>query len=231
MTEKKKKKRVKKRLPKTLLPIHCSDKGFHEKWSKKRDPLNLPHPFRVVLLGRPNVGKTSTMKNILVRCKPEFEEILVCHFDGEETTEYDDLNGVEMRDTIPGAAELDPDVKRLVIVDDIEFSNMPKEQKAKLDRLFGYCSTHKNTSIMLTSQDFFNVPAICRRCCTMWIIWKVEDLDQLNTIGRRVGFKKEDFGHIFKTFMPNWRDSLWIDCSENSPFPVRINGYQMIDRE
>jgi hypothetical protein len=223
------KKRIKKRLPKELIPIKNPDKVWHEKWYKGRDPLNIPHPFRAVLLGKPNCGKTNSMKNILIRAKPEFEEVLVVHCDAEDTKEFEDVEA-EMVDSIPCPEDLDPDIKRLIILEDLEYGNMSKEQKACLDRLYGYASTHKNTSVMMTAQDGFSIPAICRRCCNLWVIWRIDDTDSLKTIGRRIGMKSADFQQIFDDYMPNNRDSLWVDMTDGSPYPLRINGYQMLSK-
>ena len=225
----KKKKRIKKRLPKLLIPIKNPDKGFHEKWTPHRDPLNIPHPFRAVLLGKPNCGKTNTMKNILIRAKPAFDEILVVHCDPDDTKEFDDVEG-QMMDHVPSPDELDPDVKRLIILEDLEYNNMNKIEKASLDRLFGYASTHKNTSVMLTAQDGFSIPAICRRCCNLWVIWRIDDTDSLKAIGRRVGMKSNDFEEIFDRYLPGTKDSLWVDLSDESPYPLRINGYTMLNK-
>ena len=227
MSDDKKKKKVKKRLPKEIIPIKNPDKGWHEKWTPHRDPLNLPHPFRAVLLGKPNSGKTTVMKNILIRCKPIFEEVLIVHCDAEGTHEFDDVDG-EMIDHIPPPDELDPDVKRLVILEDLEYSSMPKEEKAALDRLFGYASTHKNTSVMLTAQDGFSIPAICRRCCNLWVIWRIDCTDSLKAIGRRFGMKSKVFETIFDAFLIDKKDSLWVDMSDGSPHPLRVNGYNML---
>ena len=213
-----------------IIPIKNPDKIWHEKWTLNRDPLNLPHPFRGVLLGKPNSGKTTVMKNILVRARPVFEEVLIVHCDAEETQEFDDVNG-EMIDHIPSPSELDPTVKRLIILEDLEYNNMDKIQKAALDRLYGYASTHKNTSVLLTAQDGFSIPAICRRCCNLWVIWRIDDTDSLKAIGRRVGMKAQQFEAIFDKYMPNSKDSLWVDMSDGSPYPLRINGYQMIEKD
>jgi len=222
-------KKKERKLPQCIIPIKNPDKAFHEKWKPSRDPLNLPHPFRVCLLGKPNSGKTTIMKNIIVRCRPAFQEILLVHCDPESTQEFDDLD-VETVDEIPHTSELDPDVKRLIILEDLEYGNMSKTQKACLDRLYGYASTHKNTSVMLTSQDGFSIPTICRRCCNMWIIWKVDDIDSINTIGRRIGLKKAQIEKIFDDHLVDSHDSLWVDLTAKTPYPLRINGYTMIEK-
>ena len=51
-----KKKKKSQSLPNKIIPIPNPDKTFHESWSNSRNPLNIPHPFRCVCLGPPNVG-------------------------------------------------------------------------------------------------------------------------------------------------------------------------------
>ena len=225
-----KKKRVKHRLPKKIIAIPNPDKVWHEKWTEHRDLLNIPHPFRCVLLGPPNSGKTTVMKNIIVRCKPEFEEIMVVHCDKDDTKEFDDLD-VDMLDDIPTPEEIDPDSKKLIILEDLEYGSMDKDTKKALDRLFGYVSTHKNLSVMLTAQDPFSVPAICRRCANLWVIWRVTDIDALSTVGRRTGMKSKHFSALFEKFINDTKDSIWVDLTSHSPAPLRLNGYQIIKKK
>ena len=226
---KQKKRRVKHRLPNEIIPIRNEDKLFHERWKPGRNALNIPHPMRCVLLGRPNSGKTTVMKNIILRCKPAYEEIWVVHCDSSDTKEFNDMD-VEMMDTIPSPEDIEPGVKRLIILEDLEYNQMPKDQKRALDRLFGYTSTHKGCSVMLTAQDPYAVPAICRRCANLWVIWKMDDTQALQTLGRRVGMSSKDFEHIFEKHCPGKKDSLWLDLTDGSPFPLRINGFQMLQR-
>ena len=62
----KEEKKEKKVLPRQLLAIRNLDKKDHETWDTAGDLLNFPHPFLGVLLGPPNCGKTTTVKNILM---------------------------------------------------------------------------------------------------------------------------------------------------------------------
>ena len=90
------------RIPNTIIPIDNPDKLFHERWTNRRNLLNFPHPFRAVMLGPPNVGKTTICKNIILKAKPEFEEIFVIHCDPTYTQEYDDLGeGCTVLEEIP----------------------------------------------------------------------------------------------------------------------------------
>ena len=75
------------KLPDELLPIKNDDKAFHEKWTKGRNMLNMPHPFRGVILGTPNCGKSTTSKNLIIRQDPPFQEVFVIHCDADHTKE------------------------------------------------------------------------------------------------------------------------------------------------
>jgi replication-associated recombination protein RarA len=216
-------------LPRKIIPIENPDKLFHEKWYNNRNLLNLPHPYRAVMLGPPNVGKTTVVKNLILRAHPQFEEIYVIHCDPSYTEEYDDLgDGCTILEEIPRQDEFEGKVKTLVVLDDLEFKFMDKDQKRNLDRLFGFVSTHKNISCCLCSQDPFNVPAIVRRCSNLWVLWKMTDMDAMATCARRTGMKSLTFKKIFQKLMTEPHDSLWIDLTTKSPMALRKNGYQAI---
>ena len=218
------------RLPNELLIMANQDKLFHEKWKRGRDMLNIPHPFRCVCLGPPNCGKGLVIKNILLRAKPAFEEVYIIHCDPEYTKEWDDVGG-EMMSKIPPPESWEGKVKTLVILDDLEFKGMDKDERRNLDRLFGFVSTHKNISIILAAQDTFNVPPIVRRCSNLWVLWKMSDMDSLANTARKTGMKASNFNTIFNELMMNSHDSLWIDSTSGTPYPLRKNGYTIIQKE
>ena len=185
--------------------------------------LNFPHPFRGVLLGPPNCSKTTTVKNILMRQEPPFKRMYIIHCDGEYTQEYDDVNGVLLK-TIPYPEQWPGKDKTLVVVDDMELKTLKKDQRMALDRLFGYVSTHKNISVLLCSQDPFNVPPIVRRCSNLWVLWPGRDVDAIQTCARKCG---EDLQEKFK-LCQSPKDSIWIDLTDGTPMKVRRNGYERI---
>lgn len=217
-------------LPNKLIAIPNPDKQFHEKWHPGRNMLNIPHPFRCVALGPPNVGKTTVVKNLLLRANPPFKRVFVIHCDPDFTQEYDDVGG-EMLDDIPTPEEWDGDEKALVVLDDLEFKGMNKDQRRNLDRLFGFVSTHKNISCILCSQDPFNVPPIVRRCSNLWVLWRMTDLDALSTCARKTGMKADNFNSIFNHLMLEPKDSLWIDMTDHSPYKMRKNGFKLIKKK
>ena len=219
------------RLPNKIIPLPNPDKAFHEKWYEGRNMLNIPHPFRCVCLGPPNVGKTTIVKNLLLRAKPEFEEVVVIHCDGGYTKEYNDLgDSVEMLSEIPAPEDWEGETKTLVVLDDLEFKGMNKDQKRNLDRLFGYVSTHKNISCILCSQDAFNVPPIVRRCSNLWVLWRCPDLDAMSVCARKTGLRADNFNYIFNKLMLDQKDSLWIDMTDKTPYKMRKNGYTIIEK-
>jgi hypothetical protein len=220
------------RLPNKIIPLPNPDKNFHEKWYKGRNMLNIPHPFRCVCLGPPNVGKTTIVKNLLLRAKPEFQEVVVIHCDSGYTKEYDDIGeNVEILNEIPAPEDWEGERKTLVVLDDLEFKGMNKEQKRNLDRLFGYVSTHKNISCILCCQDAFAVPAIVRRCSNLWVLWRCPDLDAMATCARKTGLKANNFNSIFNQLMMDPKDSLWIDTTDHTPYKMRKNGYTLIHKQ
>ena len=113
----------KMRLPNELFMIPNLDKKFHEKWDDGRNKLNFPHPWRAVFLGPPNSGKTTTIKHIILRAKPQFEEVVVIHCDSDFTQEQDDID-CEMLSEIPNPEDWEGKVKTLVILDDIEYKGI-----------------------------------------------------------------------------------------------------------
>jgi len=227
--KKKKPKKVKARLPNKLFAIPNADKAFHEKWYKGRNMINIPHPWRGMFIGPPNKGKSQTIKHILLRTKPEFEEVFCVHCDGKYTDEWDDV-GVQMLESIPAPDEWLGEVKTLVILDDLEYNGMDKIQKSNLNRLFGYVSTHKNISVALTSQDAFNVPSSVRRCANLWVMWRCPDMDAMSMVGRKSGIKAKNFNGIFDQLLCEEYDSLWLDTTAKTPYPKRKNGFILINQ-
>ena len=237
LLKKKFKRKVKKKkikLPKEILIIKNPDKFYHENWKtpKNRDPLDIPHPYRIVICGKPNSGKSMLAKNILLRASKPFEKIIICHYDGHDTKEYEDLGDIKMLDYIPNPRDkelFDPKYKTLLIFDDLEFQYIPKEQKKYLDRFFGYSTTHKNMSIILCAQNLTNIPVAVRRMANVFIMFKVPDMELLYLMGRKLGIKKDNFNRIFEDNIKSYHDSIWFDLSAGSPFPLRRNGYLILD--
>jgi len=231
--EYKKVKKQQKLLPKELVGLGNKDKDdWYETWTADRDLLNFPHPFRCCLFGKPNSGKSNYIKNILIRSFPPFSRVVVIHCDAQNTKEYEILGkNIEMLSEVPPPDFWkDNHQKTLCIVDDLDYSGANKNQKKNLSRLFGYCSSHCNVSVALTQQDTFSVPAIVRRCASVFVLWSSHDIISMSAIATRSGLRASDLRNIFETVCDGFRDSLTIDLTENSPAKLRKNGYEKISK-
>lgn len=205
--------------------------GWYEEWQKGRDLMNFPHPFRMIISANPGSGKTNMIKNVIVRAKPYFKRIYLCHFD-EQTKEYDDIDVIKL-DEIPDSRStlFRPSIKSLLIIDDYDFKSLNYLQLNNLRSLFKYGSTHRGLSIIIATQDFFHVPSIIRRLSNVYFIWRgSSDLDSLWQIGRRVGYTKEEFRQLMDLCC-NKFDQICIDMTVSSPAPVRYNGYTLVKSE
>lgn len=253
MVKKSKKSKKIKKLPRQLLFIPSSDKNFIEQWDDmpNRDPLNFPKSFRMCLIGPVGMGKTMMIKNIICRVqnsRKKFERIFVLHQD-KFAREYDDIDAEiitelpendfwmgypepDSEDEEPEQLE-DSDIERpptLMIIDDICFKDLPKSQTLLLDRLCGFISSHCNVSLAVLNQTAFAIDPIIRKCSNVWVIWRPSDTDELNVISRRVGFRSKELLHLFDEFAPHDTDSIMIDKTPGSPYPLRLNGYKLIER-
>lgn len=227
---KKKHKRKRSGLPNHLFALPNRDKAFHEKWYPGRNLIDFPHPFRLVCVSKPNGGKTTSIKHIIMRVgegKKPFERIFVIHCDGEETLEYEELD-VTMLGHIPRPEDFPNDMKTLVILEDLDYLSMSKEQQGCLERLFGYVSTHKNISVALTAQNVFNVCPAVRRCANIILLWNNHDGDMIKAVARKTGLDPEALNHVLQNRCVKPHDSLWIDFTDNSPAPFRLNGFDPI---
>jgi len=225
----------------SLIGFGNADKSFHESWTPGRNLLNFPHPWRCLLAGPPNSGKSTAVKNILIRADPAFDRVVIVHADPDNTKEYDDIKAdcpkesVIMVSEIPAPEsweyELDDNgeeiiLKTLLIIDDLDCRSLNREQRKFLDRSLGYVSTHRSVSVAVCCQDMFNLPPAARRNCNIYILWRSPDLTAMQAIANKFGVK--DLQRLFDDYCKSRRDSLWFDSTNGTPAPVRLNGFQVL---
>ena len=218
--------------PRKLFGLPNADKdGWHESYddySGSETLARYTHPFRACILGGVNSGKSLVAKFILMAHqaqKPQFQNVYVVH-GSTKTQEYDDIEPTDMFDDIPSYDEFDDSKKTLLIIDDLDYSAFTREQLKRLSELFRFGSTHHNISIILLHQVFVRVPKIARDCSNIFIIYRPVDLDSLDTVGRRIGLKKEQVRYIFKELMPHYRDSLCVNLIPRAPHKYLKNVYE-----
>lgn len=214
------------KLPNEIIPIESSDKkGWREKWYEGRNLLNLPQSFRLICVGPPDSGKSTLIKNIIIRAKPAFERILLYHFG--TGAEYDDVNAETIDELDPLAYE-DNDEKILLIIEDCNFKSCDKQTKLNLNRLFGYTSSHCNVSICMTSQNPYDISPEIRRMANTIALWRNHDMNSLNILASRCGLKKREMENVMINLLKKPHDFLMIDLQMNSPAKYRKNGFEKL---
>jgi hypothetical protein len=191
--------------PTKLFGLPNADKdGWHESYDDNSVSENLaryPHPFRACVLGRVNSGKSLVAKFILMAHQAHKPKFQNVYVvhGSNKSEEYDCIEPTDVFDDIPSY------------------------------ELFRFGSTHHNISIILLHQVFVRVPKIARDCSNIFIIYRPVDLDSLDTVGRRVGLKKEQVRYIFNELMPHYRDSLCVNLIPGAPHKYLKNVYEPLE--
>lgn len=224
--------KIKGKLPNNIIKIENVDKKFHETWEPNRNLCDFPHPYRCVILGKVGMGKSTLAKNIFLRTQAgpyPFKKLIVIH-GSKDTKEFDELEPTMILNDIPHPDDLSQNTeKSCIIIDDFEFSKLPKEALKNLSSIFRYVSSHHNFSIIVCYQSFFDVPPIIKKCANVFVLYKPNDTDELKTIARRVGMKKEMMIDLWDQLLTKKRDTLCLDLSENTPAPYRRNLFEKIE--
>jgi len=199
--------------------------GWYESWAPNRDLMNFPHPTRILMSARPGSGKTNIIKNIIVKAKPHYQRIFLCHYD-PDTKEYNDLKVIPLKKLPkPTAKYFNTKYKNLLIIDDYEYRRLTADQLNSLNRLWGYASTHRGLTIIAATQNWFSLPIDIRQMSDVFFIWKgTTDLPNLHMIGRKFGLNKDETVELFKHCKKKY-DFICFDYTIDSPMPIRFNGY------
>jgi hypothetical protein len=232
---KKKKKPKIPRAPRKITPIPNPDKKLHEKFKKSHNPIRFPKPFKCCISGRPNSGKSLMALHIIMahqEKKPKFDEIHIIHgCKDTHTSEWDKIEPTSTRQDIPSYEEYDPQNRTLLVFDDTDYTMLRNDELTRLSELVRFGSSHCNISCIFLTQVFFRIPKVIKDCCNVFIIYRPVDLDELSTLGRRVGLKKDEISHIFNKFLPQWRDSLLINLIPDAPYKFGKNLFTPITND
>ena len=211
-----------------ILANKDKDRIPKEKWSKGRDLGCLPHPFRAVFLGGVGRGKTNCMKNIFLEhqiSKRPFKEMIVVAPDGSE--EWEDCSPTQVLKSLPDVDIFNPKNKTILIIDDFELMNMSKSEQRKLATIFRFISSHCNVSVLLSYQSYFQCPPICRKTASVFVIWKPNGLQELQTIENRCGVSKGRLVELFGEYDSPY-DNIMIDNTIGAPSRIRCNIYNCV---
>lgn len=212
----------------------------NEQWSEKYNPndeysaLNFP-TCKMLLIARPNSGKTNFIKNIILFQRPEFEFICIVHHD-PETNEYDDLvdgKNIIMTNDIPTVDMFEVGVKNLCVIDDYYTKGLSKEQEKNLNKLVTYVSSHRHCHVVISCHDYTTVPTQVRRSVDVFALWKMIDFESQKMLAKKFGLSNQELYQLFrnKELIKSKYDFLVVDLLPDSDLlgKFRINGLERID--
>ncbi len=209
--------------------------GFTEKWFPNRDMASFPCPVKMFFSAKTSSGKTMVLLyNVLVKIDPPFKKIFLYSQEGDKKPkEYDDID-VTVIEEIPepnDSIKFDPKVKTLLIIEDKNLMFLTKDEQIRLDRILNFTVSHKNLSVFITAQRFFQSLKFVRDSMNVFFIWRSKDLDAWGVIGRRLGLNKKQIIYLKEKYLTDPYDFLVIDDTFASPYPLRKNLYEIIDYE
>lgn len=112
----------------------------------------------------------------------------------------------------------------LIIIDEVTADSLNKIGLHRFERLINHACTHRNATLICSSQSAMNVPPKARRGFNHYALWKQADEGLSKVVAGKVSVKPEvleDLLGLLKT--PH--DFIWIDLDSayDSPWRFRLN--------
>ena len=226
-------------------------------WDAKRDWIDWPRPFRWLIAGKVSCGKTTMILNYLFKAGKGkgFDNIFLFHPNtytsnvpledeminaniinvaAQPVLEYTGVDYLPLA-YIPSMTYFDNVAKKknLVIIDDIDITSYLKKRREtreeRINKLLSYVSSHKNLSIIISSQDpSSQLPAFIMKMANVLTVYKPRDQYIIQTISRKLSFDYKQLKK-FLSICKTEHDSLTFDYIANSPAPYRYNIYKRVD--
>lgn len=224
--------------------ISTGEKDYHEKWNNKRDLGDFPHPFKLLLFGSTNSGKTTTIHNIIIKTmlgKKPFKRIFLFYGDGD--TESSDYSKESIRQLkteyglkhwyncsdIPSQKHFSQELgKSLLIIDDALMGqySLTKKQLKKLNTLIMHVCTHKHLSMIIVGHDAIFIPRCVRSGMDIISTPFVQDSRAIDKMTGMLGVSRTKFEIINEYLRQNPHNTFTIDKTFNSPAPMRFPNIQ-----
>jgi hypothetical protein len=206
-----------------IVRIENSDKsGWREqKWSG--DPLELKRPFRMTCCGTCGSGKTNFAWNVGLRRaatakvdKNAWSRVVVWSPHGDEG-EWSGADPTEFRKTLPAFddSEYWGDIREpcLLVCDDVMLTRGAlRKQYENVDKVFSFCSTHHNWSIILCCQELSQLDLNFKRFMSCWALWRPRDRIASIRLSSVVGLSKGDMERLLG-MLEQCHDLIMIDST------------------
>lgn len=222
----------------TLTLIKSKDKSLHERWYDGRNLGDWPCPSRIILIGRPDSGKSTLISNIILKARPPYKKIFLSHptlikNDDDEDDTDDVVEEYKHIDYIPLAELPHPKYfdngcsKQLYVLDDCDLKNLSREQAKFLGKIVSYSSTHYNLTVIISSQNpFSQLPPSLLRFSNVFCFFRYNDLSFIKTIFNRIGISKKNVDKLLNELSSyGTHDFLCVDYTLDSPCRFRKNIY------
>lgn len=237
--------------PRRIVPIPNIEKKGFEKWKPNQDIFNFPRPYRHLIVGTPNAGKTTMILNTMLHAQPPFDRIFIIHpriYQPETTDETNEsvLATDQIEGLIPEYSGVlmyhlrsfptekffeDMPGKTLMIVDDVDILSFVRGDSSKqrrINKLYSYVSSHNNVSVITTSQSpSSQLPSIVFQMSNIITLYKIVDQYKLRTISQKLGIEYKSLKE-YQSKLGGVHDAMTLDYTVNSPAPVRKNIYESL---
>ena len=201
------------------------------------EPLPQFYNFFMLLVGRPNSGKTSLLLNMINKkaknsLYKKFDKVYIfsasiktvsikIKLDADQI--YDDIN--ELESVIERIKEKDE--KTLIIFDDFIAQIKDDEKFTKL--IFNRRHIGGGCSVIITTQIFNKLPLSLRKCATDLIIYSTSNKRELDSIfNDYINIPKNDFYNLCRyVFQKDNHQYLWIKNDTNK-FYHNLNKLELV---
>ena len=223
-----------KKLQPAVIPVQCTDKTFDTKPAQDH-PCSMPRGSRIAVVSDPGRGKSSFVKNCIVRSAP-WAAVYVIH-GMADSQEYDLIEHTKLtfEEATPEyfAAEAKKHNKApcAIIVDDYAYADMNKKEKANAYKMVQHTCTHLNFTCWLASHSLTQLVPRLRRACDIMCVWPptTGGSDQVPYLARSLGIERALLQEAFDECLergkysflciyqdpPKGRSRIMIDCAES----------------
>lgn len=213
-------------VPKKIFAIPCPDKLGQETWNAGRSLMNIPCPARIALIGPPNSGKTSLVKNLILHAEPCYNLIMLrASIPGSR--EYEDVKAKSL-EAVPNMEDLEGDIKKVMIIEDCKLKTFPKDERAHISNLLSYGSSHCGITVIICCQSLTDIPIELRRCINLYVLFKPNNMNDCEIIARQIGEKPAVLKNLVAKHLKERFQTLWFDQT-GCPSPFRKNGFEVLE--